>query len=100
MVKRRRSRSTSITNPHLRREYASDTLYVMTSMKRALVALLAVALVAAAVPVAWPPTRAGAAVAASRVDPTLLKAVVRVFVKTSKRSYVGTGFIVSRAPEG
>ena len=71
----------------------------MEAAKRAIVVLLAVAFIATAAPLT-PPAPALAAVASSRVDPTLLKAVVRVFVKTSKRSYVGTGFIVSRAAEG
>ena len=60
-------------------------------MKRALAALVAIVLV-------WP-ALAVSAVATSRIDPTLLKAVVRIFVKGPKRSYVGTGFVVSHAPE-
>jgi len=47
---------------------------------------------------AWP-ALAVAAVATSRIDPALMKAVVRIFVKSPTRSYVGTGFVVSRAPE-
>lgn len=59
-------------------------------MKRALAALVVILLV-------WP-SLAVSAVATSRIDPTLMKAVVRILVK-GKRSYVGTGFVVSRAPE-
>jgi S1-C subfamily serine protease len=60
------------------------------TVKRALVALIMVSL-------AWP-VFAISAVATSRVDAGLLKSVVRILVK-GKRSYVGTGFIVSRAPD-
>jgi S1-C subfamily serine protease len=64
---------------------------VAAAMRRGLAALVAVVLV-------WPALAVGA-VATSRIDPTLLKAVVRIIVKKSNRSFVGTGFVVSRAPE-
>lgn len=60
-------------------------------MRRVLATLVVIVL-------AWP-ALALSAVATSRVDPTLLKAVVRIIVKKGNRSFVGTGFVVSSAPE-